>query len=64
MSSSKGQQQHRRPFRRVNLKLNNIPHAAVTLYVKNHQITLQDYIHRLVVQDMLSKGILQTKPKT
>lgn len=55
--------QTRPPFRRVNLKLNPIPHAAVTHYVKNNHVTLQDYLHSLIVRDMLQKGLLRTKSK-
>jgi hypothetical protein len=55
------------PFRRVNLKLQPATHTAMSLFVQQQRhlgdtaLTIQSYLHRLVVQDMLVKGFLKNK---
>lgn len=54
-------------FRRVNLKLKPAPHAALSLFIAKQnlrgdgRLTLQNYLHSLVVKDMVEKGFLRTK---
>lgn len=54
-------------FRRVNLKLKPAPHAALSLFIAKQnlrgdsRVTLQSYLHSLVVKDMVEKGFLRTK---
>lgn len=54
-------------FRRVNLKLKPAPHAALSLFIAkqnlrgDERMTLQSYLHGLVVKDMVEKGFLRVK---
>jgi hypothetical protein len=56
-------------YRRVNLKLKPAPHAALSLFVAKQRVasggrvTLQSYLHSLVVKDMVDKGFLRTKTR-
>ncbi len=54
-------------FKRVNLKLKTVPHTALSRHIEQlksegaTRMSIQKYIHSLIVRDMVDKGQLKLK---